>query len=103
MSWPKLTVEERRAFFCISPDNLEEWARNKQDYVKKPLPIFCVENISWMSWVDLCDKYEALSYLRGFPEMCYDTNLTPGQEGQLLDFLDYLLTEKTTKTFEDLL
>jgi hypothetical protein len=37
------------------------------------------------------------------PERCYDHMLSAEQEGQLIDFLDYLLTEKTTKTFEDLL
>jgi hypothetical protein len=103
VNWPKLTTEERRAFFCIAPDNLEDWAKNRQDYVRKPLPMFSIQNIAWGEWNDLCDNHGALHCLRGFPERCYDNQLSPEQEGMLLDFLDYLLTEKTTKTFEDLL
>ncbi len=99
MSWPKLSHDRRKSFFGTYA-SLEEI---KAAYKRKSLDDFCVENISWCDWEYQCCINKMQYQVSRLPEMCYDHMLSAEQEEQLIDFLDYLLTEKTTKTFEDLL
>lgn len=104
MSFPALSPTEKRRFLYKTVEQMRA-AFWRGQHLNPDWPDFqnqCTMSISWVRWEAECRRHR-LSEYADLPKRCNYGGATQAQEDMLKEFLTYLLSVKTTKTFADLM
>jgi hypothetical protein len=104
MSLPPLSQDEKQRFFnkTLERMRIAFWKGRALDPSWPQFVSQCNLSIDWARWDNECRRRGMHDYV-SLPQRCNYGGATQAQEDMLKEFLTYLLSVKTTKTFADLM